>query len=190
MSVSVNDFWNRITTSGLADSGQCRRWAVDYAQVSGSPPTNVKELAKWLITAKHLTVYQVQQLVKGTATNLIVGDFVLSGLFDRPPLSSWYDAKRSGETNASGSLLCNLTENQSASVKASLLRGHQSLSHANLQPIDWFQHGERSMQEVFLLGANDKGRRRSPHMLSAADHGFRQDGPGFGAFARRDPARP
>ncbi|QDV69679.1 Protein kinase domain protein [Rosistilla carotiformis] len=92
MSVSVNDFWNRIANSGLADAAQCRVWAVAYAQSNGGPPISAKDLAKWMISSGQLTLFQAKNLLSGSSQRLVFERYSLTQPVDSPPLSRWFRA--------------------------------------------------------------------------------------------------
>ncbi|QDS89216.1 Protein kinase domain protein [Rosistilla ulvae] len=92
MSVSVNDFWNRIANSGLADAAQCRLWAVAYVQSNGGPPISAKDLAKWMIGAGELTLFQAKHLLSGSSQRLVFDRYSLTEPVDSPPLTGWFHA--------------------------------------------------------------------------------------------------
>ena len=135
MSVSVNDFWNRISDSGLADSNQCRTWAVEYVQGHGGPPTSAKALAKWLIDSGQLTVFQAQALLGGSDQPLVVGNYTLREPFDKAPLKSWFVAIDRANPTGPTLLLRLVDQNQQETFKLGWFRRHAKAESPHLQTI-------------------------------------------------------
>ena len=103
MSLSVNEFWNRLTDSGLASAATCRQMAVDFAKEhQGRPPADVPTLAGHLIAAQWLSEYQVEQLLADRGAELRQGDYIVQ----RPapePWRNWFWA--TADNGASSSLI-------------------------------------------------------------------------------------
>ncbi|WP_417750064.1 hypothetical protein [Rosistilla oblonga] len=137
MSVSVNDFWNRITNSGLADAAQCRVWAVSYAQSKGAPPISAKDLAKWMIGAGELTLFQAKHLLSGSSQRLVFERYALTEPVDSPPLSRWFHAfDRDLGQAASKCLLFFLDPQQAAKTVGARFTQARRIQSDHLQAYD------------------------------------------------------
>ncbi|MEZ6089777.1 MAG: hypothetical protein R3C05_17465 [Pirellulaceae bacterium] len=156
MSLSVNDFWNRLASSHLADASQCRHLAVAYAQANGAPPTNVKKLAKWLISSQQLTLFQAQQILSGTKQTLVIDGLALTGPVETPPLSQWFHAadQHNGDTAKPTSMVRLLPDGLVKKTLNNRFRRAVELETPHLQPYRLISaaRGERALQTQLTSG--------------------------------------
>ncbi|QDS92300.1 Serine/threonine-protein kinase PknB [Roseimaritima multifibrata] len=149
--LSVNEFWNRLTESGLADAERCRRWAVEYAKKnSGRPPADSATLAKFLIRGGALTSYQVQCLLAGNLTDLSTGRYVLR----RPAEAPWIDWFWAKQARGRGEMLVHKQPADTPEIAQRWLTLHLSLRSKNLQPLE----SERNEGETLVVSRLPPGR--------------------------------
>lgn len=144
MSVSINEFWNRIAISGIADADECRAMAIGFAQAhQGAPPTDARSLAKHLVQTERLTSYQAKVLLtndeisrRGSPNDgppLRFGEFLITQPMPQPPFQDWYWARPAGSRQPV-SLLYPLRS--PAELDQHWLLSHQAVAANHLQPIE------------------------------------------------------
>jgi hypothetical protein len=74
MAVSLDQFIKLLAESGLVSGGDLTAFVDSLPE----PPTDAESFAKQLVTAKKLTPFQAQQVWKGKAKHLVLGNYVIS----------------------------------------------------------------------------------------------------------------
>lgn len=90
MSIALSEFWTRIVRVGITDSDGCKKLAKAYTQAhNGTPPSDSKDLAKFLIHQKVLTKFQAKSLLAAEPRSLRIGEWVIVDDRAPSPLSHW-----------------------------------------------------------------------------------------------------
>jgi eukaryotic-like serine/threonine-protein kinase len=95
MSVSIPDFWKLVLDSQLLTREQCQHLATSYGSSQG-PTTDVKSLAKWLISQNVLSRYQASILIAGRPGPFVYGDYKVYDRVKDGRLAKWFRAVHTG----------------------------------------------------------------------------------------------
>jgi len=138
MSVSVNEFWNRLVTNGIADAQRCRGWAAEYAaEHQGQPPVDAPALARQLVKQARLTPFQAEHLLRPAAPHpLRYGAWLLREGVAEAPFRGWFWADSSGPEGATAMLFPFAPPAAELEIDRRWLRSQQSIEAAGLQPIE------------------------------------------------------
>ena len=75
MPLTVGQFTERLTSSGVMSQGDVRDW-MDSAPVE-TRPSDGEQMARELVKQKRLTKFQAEQLYAGKGSSLTLGNYVL-----------------------------------------------------------------------------------------------------------------
>ncbi len=93
MPVSIPDFWELATESGLLTAEQCRQLADGFGEVKGAAKQgNARTLAEWLISKHVLTRYQARILLSGRTGPFAFGEYEIYDSFKDGPLAGMFQA--------------------------------------------------------------------------------------------------
>ncbi len=159
MSLSVNEFWNRLTECELAQASQCRQWAVAYAKKNdGKPPTDVAALSRFLIAGGALTRHQAKSVLAGRGDSLRRGSFrVLEPA--TAPWRNWEWAKAGPERPP---VLIRAIEPGLTDIERRWLAAHQAIDVPTLQPLEI----ERDASETWVVSPLPPGQTLAQRLVA------------------------
>ncbi|MCA9264372.1 MAG: hypothetical protein KDA60_11010 [Planctomycetales bacterium] len=78
MSLTIQDFWNLLQSSGLASESRCSRLQARFNQVQGAvAQANPHALAEWLIAERAISRYQAKLLLAGRPGPFLYRDYLI-----------------------------------------------------------------------------------------------------------------
>ena len=95
MSIALSEFWNRLVRLGITDAEGCKQLAMGFAKANrGTPPSDAKSLAKFMIVRGELNTFQARALIADRLVELRFGGYLLRGADLPSPMSRWAEASR------------------------------------------------------------------------------------------------
>lgn len=144
MTIELSEYWTRLVRSGLSDTEGCRELASTFAKAnSGTPPSDARALARFMVKRGDLTKYQARCLLASPLRELRVGGFVIRNDQADMPFSRWLEVKRL-QDGAPGLLLQIEGATEDPELIA-VLKKHQSVSARSLQSLELDLHADSAM---------------------------------------------
>jgi serine/threonine protein kinase len=90
MSIALSEFWSRLVRVGITDSSGCKELASSYSRAhGGTPPSDAKDLAKFLVKSSVLSKFQARSILAGKLEDLRTGDWIIIQNHAPDPFGHW-----------------------------------------------------------------------------------------------------
>ena len=135
MSIALSEFWTRLVRSGITDAQGCKRLAMGFTKANGgTPPSDSKSLAKFMIASGELNTFQGRALIADQPVELRFGGYLLRGDNLSGPMSRWAEASRISDGQAG--YLLRTAPNELSGSRAQWVKAHLEVAHPTLQAFD------------------------------------------------------
>ncbi|MGB7329122.1 MAG: hypothetical protein WBD31_29850 [Rubripirellula sp.] len=189
MSIGLSEFWTRLVREGILDPAGCKKLAADFAKANGgTPPKAAGELADFMVSGSHLTLFQSQCLLADPQGDLNLGGFRVRSNQPPSPMTRWIEVERIDGPGSGRSV----TGQAATGQRGFLLRTtsgnpwlelHANAMHPSLQPFEIESIGEYlGVFSALPLGAghsigllagqlsdSPKAKQAKSHQASAGD---------------------
>ena len=136
MSIALSEFWTRLVRSGITDANGCKQLAAAFSKANrGTPPSDSRSLADFMVGTGSLTSFQVDALLADPPRELKSGHFLIRSDRGPMPLSRWIPVARLDDRRSG--LLFRISNEQMAGGREPWLQAHQEVLADGLQTFEY-----------------------------------------------------
>ncbi len=139
MSIALSEFWTRLVRAGITDAAGCKNLASAYSKASGSPPSDSRSLAQFLVKSGKLTKFQARSLLAQQPVAIRAGCFLILSDNAPAPLGRWVKVSR--DDDGRQGFLLRADEDELAGGRIEWLEAHRQLDAATLQSFELQSEG-------------------------------------------------